>query len=164
MELQKHIEKEYEVYNGLVFEKGTDEKVKQIICNSLNNGSRIRLFYGDPKDGVDWCETYDTIGYIGATSMSALGGRFPLLMRNNRSTGGDAIMCDKILKITIDKKTIYVHPKYTCDIEIKEINDGKFKYAVTDKKEGMVWNVETLKGAESVRDFFLGKRNNYTTK
>ena len=75
-------------------------------------------------------------------------------------------MCDNILKITKDKKTLYVHPKYSCGIEIREISDEKYKYELVNKNSSSscVWKVETLKSAEIIRDFFLGKRNNYISK
>ena len=164
----KHQDKEYEIFNGLVFDKGTNERVMEIISANLNNRERIRIFYGNANDGIDWCETYDTIGYIGSTrpSSAICGGRFPLLIKSKRSIGGDAIMCDNILKITKDKKTLYVHPKYSCGIEIREISDEKYKYELVNKisSSSFVWKVETLKSAEIIRDFFLGKRNNYISK
>ena len=53
IKLYKHQDKEYQLYNGLVFDKGTDERVMEIISENLNNNERIRLFYGYTNDGND---------------------------------------------------------------------------------------------------------------
>ena len=165
IKLYKHQGKEYQLYNGLVFDKGTDERVMEIISENLNNNERIRLFYGDTNDGIDWCELYDTIGYIGSThpSSAICDGSFPLLLSNKRSIGGDAISCARILKITKNKKTIYKRPNYQCNLEVKKINDNEFGIFRQNDKIIML-KFSSQKAAESVMDFLLGKRNNYVTK
>lgn len=165
IKLYKHQDKEYQLYNGLVFDKGTDERVMEIISENLNTNERIRIFEGNTNDGIDWCEIYDTIGYIGSTypSSAICNGRFPLLISNKRSTGGDAINCARILKITKNKKTIYKHPNYQCNLEVKKINDNEFGIFRQNDKIIML-KYQSQKAAESVMDFLLGKRNNYVTK
>lgn len=100
---------EYKIINGTAYYIGTDEKVVNILENARINHKRVRFFYGDVKTGRDWMEEYDTIGYIGRSTGKI---KVPLLIKTNKSYGGGVILDDCIVKITIDKKIVYQHPKY----------------------------------------------------
>ena len=67
------------------------------------------MFYGDIKTGKDWTEEYDTMGYIGRTRGPV---KVPLIVANSKSSGGFPLSTDSIVRITIDKRTVYQHPKY----------------------------------------------------
>lgn len=100
---------EYKIINGTAYNADTDKKVIDILENTRMSNQRIRLFYGDIKTGRDWMEEYDTIGYIGRSTGRI---KIPLLIKTNKSYGGGAILDDCIVKITINKKVVYQHPKY----------------------------------------------------
>lgn len=86
----------------------------RISRNERRPGRRIRVRYGHtrgPKVGLDWLEEYDVEGTIGRSTGRI---KVPLMIHNSRSTGGQAIMDDCIVRI-IDTKThkvLYSHPKY----------------------------------------------------
>lgn len=103
------MEKQYKVVNGISFDARTPDKVCNILarhCGGRNQ--RVRIFLGDTTTGKDWCEVYDTIGYIGRSTGTV---KIPLMVATARSLGGGAILDHCIVKITIDKETVYQHPK-----------------------------------------------------
>ena len=142
------------VINGTTFHAETPIEV----CNILNDvitsrrSKRIRIFLGDKETGKDWNEFFDNIGYVvRSTGLS----KIPLMIHNIRSTGGSAILDDCIVKITIDKKTVYQHPKYHCPIEIK----GCSVIDTEDNKD--ISNCKDAETAKRIFDYLKGTRNNY---
>jgi hypothetical protein len=94
-----------------VFNEGTPEGVKAVINEYVHNGRRIRIFLGDPANGKDWGEEFETMGYIGkSTGWKPI----PLLISNSRSLGGPALLTDNILKIVdiATREVLYQHPAY----------------------------------------------------
>ena len=77
------------------------------------------------------------------------------MIHNTRSTGGCAIFDDCIVKITVDKKTIYQHPKYHCSI----IVDGSSVIDTEDNK--VIANCKNAETAKRYFDYLKGTRNNY---
>ena len=139
--------------DGISFYEGTNESVINVLLDAMNHKDRIRIFLGDPESGTDWCETYGTMGTIGLSSGPA---KVPLLIRNIRSTGGDAILTDSIVKITRNKKVIYKHPKYNCNIKI----DGD--YIVDDNgKNVSYFCTKDENKRKRFFEFLKGTRNNY---
>lgn len=66
------------------YRAGTPKKVASILeaarssySDNGNHGTILRLFYGDPETGRDWCEEFETIGFIGR-SMGPM--RVPLIL------------------------------------------------------------------------------------
>lgn len=102
----------YKIYNGTWYCFDTSDRVIQILDNAMNKHERIRVFYGDNETGCDWCEFFDTIGYVGRSYGNV---KIPLLIKNNRSIGGLGILDGSIVKITIDKIIVYQHPNYHID-------------------------------------------------
>jgi hypothetical protein len=143
-------------HRGMYFTKGTDEKVMDILCNFCNTDTRIRIFYGDKKTGKDWCEIYDTIGYIGRSCGTQ---KIPLLINNKRSLGGGGILTDCILKITVDKQVLYKHPKYHLNLCIKKVGEY-FQIARKFTKE-VLYNCKDENSAIRNYNYLLGIRNNY---
>jgi hypothetical protein len=99
----------YKIINGTAYYENTPDKVVNTLENARKYNERIRVFYGDRETGRDWKEEYDIIGYIGR-SIGRI--KIPLLIANSRSMGGGGILCDCIVKITIDKRIVYKHPDY----------------------------------------------------
>jgi hypothetical protein len=99
----------YKIVNGTAYHADTDERIINILERARQSGQRVRIFYGDSRTGKDWMERFDTIGYIGRS-----GGRLrvPLLIKNSRSYGGGALLDNCIVKVTIEKEVLYVHPNY----------------------------------------------------
>ncbi len=145
--------KEYKVFNGISFDKSTPDQVCRILANYCGNRSqRVRIFLGDTTTGKDWCEVYDTIGYIGRSTGTV---KIPLLVHSSRSLGGGAILDHCIVKITIDKRTVYQHQNYHCPIEKR----GSTIYDTEDEKtlyRRLDGNPVAL---EREYQFLLGNRN-----
>lgn len=150
----------YKIVNGTAYHVETNDRVINILECARQNRSRIRIWYGDTKTGRDWMEVFDTIGRIGRSCGTT---KIPILIKTERSMGGMAILDDCIVKITIDKQTVYQHPKfYTPEMEIREASDSL-------KKEGYFFSVfaggqnirscKTRQQAENEILFHTGKRN-----
>ena len=108
---------DYKVVNGTYFDNRTNDKVCSILANYVGcRYQRVRVFYGNTESGKDWCECYDVIGYIGRSCGSI---KIPLLIPTKNSLGGGGILDHCIVKITIDKRVVYEHPKYHCPIEVR---------------------------------------------
>ena len=141
------------VVDGVSFYEGTNESVINILLDAMKHKDRIRIFLGDAESGSDWCETYDTMGTVGLSYGPA---KVPLLIHSVRSNGGDAILTDCIVKITRNKKVIYQHPKYNCDIKF----DGDYIVNGNDKDKTYFWSKDENK-RKRFFDFLKGTRNNY---
>lgn len=145
--------KDFKVVDGVSFYEGTNESVINILLDAIKNKYRIRIFFGDAENGTDWCETFDTMGTIGLSCGIA---KVPLLIHSIRSTGGDAILTDSIVKITRNKKVIYQHPDYNCNIKI----DGD--YIVDDNgKNVSYFCTKDENKRKRFFEFLKGNRNNY---
>ncbi|MFC0903820.1 hypothetical protein ACFHWD_03830 [Clostridium sp. MT-14] len=151
---------EYKIINETAYHADTDKKVIDILENTRMSNQRIRLFYGDIKTGRDWMEEYDTIGYIGRSTGKI---KIPLLVKTNKSYGGGAILDDCIVKITLDKKIIYQHPKYhlpkinILDAVESLIKDG-YKTSVFAGNKNIA-NFRKSFQAYHYKDFLKGNRN-----
>ena len=147
---------DYKVIDGVAFGKDTPDKVCRILYDAIRSRQRIRLFYGDRKTGKDWIEEYDTMGYV---VRSANFNNVPLLVSNNRSMGGSYILLDSIVRITIDKRTVYQHPKYHIGkIEIRPSPYQGYSYGVFINGENHA-NFKTKEKAEKWVKFIKGESN-----
>lgn len=99
----------YKIINGTAYHVETPDVVVKLLETYRRNGTRVRLFFGDAETGRDWLEELDTIGTIGR-SMGKI--KVPLLVKNDRSSGGGALLDHCIVRITVDKQDVYRHPKY----------------------------------------------------
>ena len=143
--------KDYKVVDGVSFSQETNESVINILLDAMKHKDRIRIFFGDAESGTDWCETLDTMGTIGLSCGIA---KIPLLIHSVRSMGGVAILTDSIVKITRNKKVIYKHPNYNCNIKI----DGD--YLVDSNGIMHFWTKDENK-RKRFFEFLKGTRNNY---
>jgi hypothetical protein len=106
--------KEYQVCAGFWFHKETAPEIIEWILTAYERKSRMRFHWGDPKTGLDWGDIHDVTGNIGR-SMGPI--RVPLLLHNNKSFGGGAILDHRIVKIAYANKQyckspVYIHPTY----------------------------------------------------
>ena len=151
----------YKVANGTYYSESTPDAVIRILENSRLNNQRIRLFYGNTENGRDWMETCDTIGTIGRSCGTV---KVPLLIKNNRSMGGGAILDHCIVKITIDKKVVYQAENYYLpEIIISECSEvlkkEGYKFSLSAKEAGICFNAKTKEKADNVVNFYKGLRN-----
>ena len=145
------------IINGYEFDKNTPEDVADILLRYMYDGSvRIRLFYGDTKTGKDWCEEYDTMGYVGGSTGKV---KIPLLINNRKSSGGLAILTGSIVRITIDKFEVYRHPKYHIGkVEVKATELPNLPYGVWISGKNYA-NFKTLVQAQKWAEFIKGNTN-----
>ena len=145
--------KDYKVVDGVSFYEETNESVINILLDAMKHKDRIRVFFGDSESGTDWCETFDTMGTIG---LSCGPNKVPLLIHSIRSMGGDAISTDSIVKITRNKKVIYKHPNYNCNIKI----DGDYIVDNNGKNVSYFCSNDENK-RKRFFEFLKGERNSY---
>ena len=145
------------IINGYEFDKNTPEDVVDILLRYMYDTSvRIRLFYGDTKTGKDWCEEYDTMGYVGGSTGKV---KIPLLINNRKSSGGHAILTGSIVSITIDKFEVYRHPKYHIGkVEVKATELPNLPYGVWISGKNYA-NFKTLVQAQKWAEFIKGNTN-----
>ena len=142
------------VINGTTFHVETPIEVCNILNDAISSrlSKRIRIFFGDKETGKDWNEFYDNIGYVGRSTGLI---KIPLMIHNTRSTGGGAILDHCIVKITVDKKTVYQHPKYHCPIVIKGCS------VIDTEDNNVIANCKDAEMAKRYFDYLKGTRNNY---
>lgn len=145
------------IINGYEFDKNTPEDVVNILLRYMHDRDiRIRLFYGDTKTGKDWCEEYGTMGYVGGSTGKV---KIPLLINNRNSWGGGAILTGSIVRITIDKKDVYRHPKYHIGkVEVKATGRTDLPYGVWIGGENHA-RFKTLIQAQKWAEFIKGNTN-----
>ena len=152
--------KDYKVVGGVSFSEGTKESVINILLDAMKHRDRIRIFFGDAESGADWCGTFGNMGTIG---LSCGPNKVPMLKHYVRSMGGiccifrnEAISTNSIVKITRNKKVIYQHPKYNCNIKI----DGYNIVDCHDNKK-IYWHANDPAKVQRFFEFLKGTRNNY---
>lgn len=137
-----------------------NKKVLRILENACKNSTKIRVWYGDKETGRDWGEIYDVFGYVGRSTGTQ---PIPILLKRRDSIGGGAMLPECIVRITIDKRDVYRHPKfnqpkYSITEASKGLKDRGYNYCVFADGEN-IYNCKTLKQAENEIAFHLGTRN-----
>jgi hypothetical protein len=100
------------VVHGMSFNEGTNEKVIEVLSMVQKDRRRVRVWFGDVLTGKSWDEENDVCGYIGkSTGMN----KIPLLIHNEKSFGGGALLCDSIVKIVDTKSKViyYQHENFS---------------------------------------------------
>jgi hypothetical protein len=100
---------QHKVMNGTYYHPETSDQVIHTLEHVRQNGSRIRLDYGDVQSGRSWLEEWDVEGRIGR-SMGPV--KIPILMHNTRSKGGGGILTHCIVKIRTSTRVLYQHPNF----------------------------------------------------
>lgn len=154
------METKYFEKNGTSFSINTNNNCANILNELILTKKRVRLFYGEQHIGEDWCERFDTIGYIGRSNGKI---KIPILLSRKDSSGGFPILTDCILKIveTRTNKILYLNKKYLVpNLEI--VKQNKDIYSLTQNKingEKIVLFVGNKEKCEREKEFFVGKRN-----
>jgi hypothetical protein len=105
--------------SGTYYHDTTPRLVIDALEHARENGHRVRLFTGDTNTGKQWFDEYDVCGTVGR-SMGPI--KTPLLIANSRSTGGGAILTDCIVRLLVNGREVYRHPKYKTPVfSIREI-------------------------------------------
>jgi len=101
----------HHVENGTWYNDETPCRVIQILEQCRANHTRIILDYGDAQTGKSWGDRYGICGYVGR-SMGPQ--KIPILLFNNRSSGGGGILthCIVSIKTSAGKRVLYQHPTY----------------------------------------------------
>jgi hypothetical protein len=148
--------------NGVLEEKETPDEVIKILEKAMHNSprKRIRVFYGDSKTGKDWKEEHGIIGYIGRSTGRI---KIPLIINNSQSKGGPALLDNCIVKITVDKVTVYKHKNYYLgELTITEANEDLkakgYNSMVFCDGENQA-NFKTEQQAKNYIAFLKGERN-----
>lgn len=151
----------YKEIGGTSYRFETPQEVIDILERSRINRTKIRVFFGDVT-GRDWMEEYDTMGHVGRSTGEI---KVPLLIPRATSSGGGALIDSSIVKITIDKITVYQHPNYRLPaLRIAPVSTGSsleqkgythMVYA-DDVNTG---NFKSLEKAEKYVEFLRGERN-----
>ncbi len=146
--------------NGITFYVGTDEKVVKVLEKAIQTGEKLRIWYGDKVTGRDWMEIWDVYGRIGVSYGNV---HIPLLIKTSRSTGGTPVLTDCIVKITLDKKTIYQHksfnqPKFIIRDASYELQKKGYMFSVY-AGDTNIYNCKERKQAENEIAFHKGLRN-----
>ena len=131
------------IVNNVEFDANTPDKV-------------VSILLGYSKTGRDWCEEWDTMGYVGRSTGQV---KIPLLINNSKSFGGGAILTGNIVRITVNKRDIYRHPKY-------HIGKITFKPSAYPELPYGVWingknhaNFKTAEKAQKWAKFISGETN-----
>ena len=145
--------------NGTIYHDGTPlEIVRYLECARLNNSS-VRLFYGDPKTGVDWGEENDVTGRIGR-SPGLVG--VPILLHDSVGLGGGIIRDNNILRLIVDGDEVYRAPNYRPPVYIVVVDPVSdctgplFAHVYRDGNNA--GNFETEEEARQWIAFMIGER------
>lgn len=101
----------YKQHNGTYYHADTPQSVIDAIAPLINTHTRVKIYFGDPQTGRDYCEEFDITGTIGRTIGPI---HMPILLNNSRSMGGGIISTNIIVKIkeTRTGRVLYQHPNY----------------------------------------------------
>lgn len=142
-------------YGNLWFHSDTPREVIKTI-GQFWNGTRIRIFLGDITTGKCWNDEYGVTGKIGRSTGTQ---KIPLLINNQRSKGGDAILTRCIVGIcTTEGVWLYKHPT----LDLGEWTSGPSPlsdYHTSVYCNGRIHaNFKTQKQADNYIGFMTGKR------
>jgi len=87
----------YTELNGTSYDEGTSLEVMRVLEYARINQTRIKLDLGDTDTLTSWNEACDTVGYVGRSTGK---NKVPILVYNERSMGGGAILTKCILAIS----------------------------------------------------------------
>jgi hypothetical protein len=102
-------------YRGLWFNPDTPQEVMAVVKahSERHPRCRLRFHYGDQQTGRDWLEEFECEGYIGRSCGKT---PVPLVVHNERSHGGGALMTSSIIGIrkttATDPYWLYRHPTF----------------------------------------------------
>lgn len=109
--------------SGTYYHDTTPREVINALERARETGARVRLFTGDLETGKEWFAEYEVVGTV-SRSMGPI--RIPILIKNSRSFGGAAILCDSIVRLLVNGREVYRHPKWKpFDFTIRTISPNE---------------------------------------
>jgi hypothetical protein len=137
--------KQYKVVNSTSYDVRTPDAVIAVLETARQNHVRLHISLGytehDAVDwenslgekkavGQDWLEEFLSYGYVGRSTGNS---KIPLLVHNNRSMGGPALLDHCIVRIRTSSggHVLWQHPKYhhgKITIQRKFIPDGDLTF------------------------------------
>ena len=141
---------DYKQHNGTYYYADTPQAVIDAIAPLIHTNIRVKFYYGDPLTGCDYHEEHDTTGTIGRTTGPI---HMPILLHNNRSTGGIIISTYIVVKIkeTRTGRILYQHPKYTGPV-IDIVSSDMPEYSHNTVINGQLYGRhKTLRSAEALK-------------
>jgi hypothetical protein len=97
--------------SGTAYHIETPEQVVSVLEAARQNGTRLKIYYGDTETGRDWNEELGVTGRIGRSTGKV---KIPLIIHNCRSIGGPSVLDHCIVKIKrlSDGHILYQHKTY----------------------------------------------------
>lgn len=138
------------------YHEDTPKELRDILESCLHRQDRrVRIFYGDTTTGRDWLEEYDVTGYIGRSTGTK---PIPLIIHNRRSMGGGGLLDHCIVRLLINGREVYRHPKYTLPkfTTAPCMDEGLTTSVLADGK--VCAQFTTPQGAARWIEFMQGKR------
>jgi hypothetical protein len=135
----------------IAYHEQTGEELIKVLEMVRKNRIRVKIYLGDIKTGKDWCEEHDTIGYIGLSKGTQA--RYPILIYNERSYGGGALLDHCIVKIKESKggKILYQAKNYK-QPEIEIVNSDLTEYSHNTIVNGILYGRhKTYKSATNLK-------------
>lgn len=114
----------------ITFPDGTPSGLQRILIASWNSKDRLRLFYGDPDTGLDDCQEWDVMGYVGVDRTGA-----PMLLKTTASSYGFPISVRRILRVmyTRSKRNAWLHPNYRLPLPTIQFRSVHARYLGTSE-------------------------------
>lgn len=116
------------------FNTDTSEELRRVICRLNDTRERVRVFYGDIKTGTAWAEENDVLGRIGCSTGPS---KIPLLIANERSSGGGGLLDGCIVAVYSTKgQKLYKHPTFSTGTweQCAPVNEGYVEAVAHDGK------------------------------
>ena len=138
------------------------DNVTSVLTGAYYDKTRIRIFYGDTQTGIDNLEYSEIIGYV--KIVNCKGKKVFALFPYKNSKCGLPILSNKVIKITINCKTVYQTPNYqTPEFYIQESTVNGKPWFYLFKKIDNVPYYGNAKRENCVNEiaFFLGKTNKH---
>lgn len=140
---------------GTYYHDTTPPEVVTALESARRTGAKVRLFFGDKETGRDWLEEWDVYGKVGR-SMGPM--KIPLLIKTCRSMGGGAISDDCIVRLIVNGREVYRHPKYHVGFTIRETQtEPGYTHAVDVGGKNHA-NFKSLTKAQRWVEFMRGER------
>lgn len=150
-------EDKYQVVNGTSYHKDTPKAVVNALERARSSGAHVRIYLGNQETGKSWHEESDVTGTLGRSTGPI---KVPILLRTGRSSAGSALLDDSIVRLLVDGKEVYRHPKYKeSEYKIEPVGDKHpdYPFSVTIDGEEHA-RFKTKDKAQRWVDFMSGKR------
>ena len=150
----------YFAYGDVWFKNGTPIEVADALYEIMHSSRRpkIRVYYGNQDNGVDWCISKNNIGYLGIVNGSWRVYNFEPL----DSSKANELKTQHIIRITMENREEYRHPAYASCLDIRH-NIGEhptvYKMNSSGNSFELLAKVKDMQSARIVYEYYKGIRN-----